>query len=299
MSIIKNVAIVGASGAVGKPALAALVASGLFNVTILRRQGSSSTYPSNVKQVDVDYESVASLTAALKGQDALVSTVGTLQIDSQRTVIDAAIAAGVKRIIPSEFGSNLDVPKTRALPVFQAKVAIQDYLKEKAKAGEITYTFVYNAGFLDWGIQQDFLLNTKGGKVMIIEDGNLTFSSTTLASVADSIVGILKHPEETKNRPVYIEDIKVSQNKFVEYAQKAQPGKTFDFQYVKLDDLTKKADERLAQGLYDMETFAPYLFRAVMDPECGGAFEKTDNELLGVKGVTEDDVVEIYRKHLN
>ena len=58
----------------------------------------------------------------------------------------------------------------------------------------------------------------------------------------------------------------------------------------------KKADERLAQGLYDMETFFPYLIKAVMDPEYGSNFEKTDNELLGIKGKSEAELEEIVRK---
>ena len=297
MSTIKNVAIAGASGAVGEPVLNALVSSNLFNVTILRRSGSSSTFPANIKTVEVDYNSVDALASALKGQDAVVSTVGSLQIPAQRTIIDAAIAAGVKRFIPSSFGSNLDSPKARALPVFKYKVETQEYLKEKAKAGEITYTEVYNAAFLDWGVYHEFLLSAKGGQP-IIGDGNTTFSATTLASVADAVVGILKHPEETENRPVYIEDIKITQNKLKECAEKAS-GKKLELGSVNLDTLTQKADERLAQGLVDMETFVPYLYRAVFDPEFGGNYEKTDNELLGIKGCTEEDVVEMYRKHLS
>lgn len=298
MSSIKNVAVVGASGALGKPVLSALVNSDLFDITVLRRIGSSSTFPSHIKTVDVDYNSVEALTSALKGQDAVVSTVGTMQVAAQTLIIDAAVAAGVQRFIPSEFGSNLDVPKTRALPVFKYKVEVQDYLKEKAKAGKISYTLVYNSGFLDWGIENDFILSTKEPRPLI-EDGNNVFSSTTLASVADAVVGVLKHPEETKNRPVYIEDIKVTQNKLVELARKASPQIKLDLNHVKLDDLTQKADERLAQGLLDRDTFVPYLYRAIMDPECGGNFTKTDNELLGIKGRTEDDIIEIFKKHLN
>lgn len=299
MSALKNIAIFGASGALGKPILNGLINAGFFNVTIFRRLDSSSTFPSNIKVVDVDYNSVEALTSALKGQDAVVCTVGSLQVAAQRPIIDAAIAAGVQRFIPSDFGSDLGNPKARALPVYLHKVQIEDYLKENAKAGKISYTTVYNAAFLDWGIEQGFLLNTKGDQTLIINDGNLKFSSTSLASVADSVVGILQHPEETKNRPVRIEDIKITQNKLLELAQKASPEKKFNLHHVQLDDLTQKADERLAQGLMDMETFAPYLYRAVLDPECGGNFDKTDNELLGIKGRTEEDVVEIFKRHFN
>jgi len=73
---IKNVAIAGAAGNIGSPLLKALVDSGEFVVTVLTRAGSKATYPASAKVVVVDFESVESLTAGLKGQDALVSAVG-------------------------------------------------------------------------------------------------------------------------------------------------------------------------------------------------------------------------------
>ena len=45
------------------------------------------------------------LTSAMKGQDVVVLTIGSAALAAQTTAIDAAIKAGVKRIIPSEFGS--------------------------------------------------------------------------------------------------------------------------------------------------------------------------------------------------
>jgi hypothetical protein len=52
--------------------------------------------------VKVDYKSLESLTKVLEGQDALVSAVASLAVLSQRLLIDAAVKAGVKSIIPSE-----------------------------------------------------------------------------------------------------------------------------------------------------------------------------------------------------
>ena len=158
MPALKNIALAGASGALGTPVFERLQASGKFNIRVLRRIGSSSTFPPGVDVVDVDFDSVDSLTAALKDQDAVVSTVGMLQILPQRTIIDAAIAAGVKRFIPSEFGSNVSNPRNRAYPVYAHKVQIQEYLSEKAKTSGITYTYIYNNAFLDWGLEQNFLL---------------------------------------------------------------------------------------------------------------------------------------------
>ncbi|KFH42775.1 Isoflavone reductase-like protein [Hapsidospora chrysogenum ATCC 11550] len=298
MPAFKNIALAGASGALGTHVLEKLQASGKFNIRVLRRIGSPSTFPSNVNVVDVDFDSVDALTAALKDQDAVVSTVGMAQILPQRTIIDAAIAAGVKRFIPSEFGSDLSNPRNRTSPVYAHKVQIQEYISEKAKTSGITYTYIYNNAFLDWGLEQNFLLRHSEYTPDLVDGGENTFSATSLSSVADAVVGVLSHPEETKNRAVFIEDIKTTQIKLLELAKKAAPGKPWQPRVVKLDDLIADADARLAQGDLGLATFVPYLYRSVMDPRNGGNFVKTDNELLGVKGITEEELFEFVKKYV-
>lgn len=293
---IKNVTIAGASGSLGSKIFQKFISSGSFHIRVLKRAGSSSSFPAGTDVVEVDYHSAASLTAALKGTDFLVSTLGASSLEDQLILIDAAIAAGVQRFLPSEFGSDLDVPSVRALPVFAAKVKVQDAVIAKAKANpSFTYTFVYNAAFLDWGIEYGFLLQFAKKNTLIVEDGNSEFSATTVDTIADAVVGIAKHPEETKNRVVRIEDIVTSQNKLLALARQAAPSRVWEPEYAKLDDLTAKADERLAKGLYDHETFLPYLLRAVIDPRSKSKFEKTDNELLGLKGKTDEDVLAIIK----
>lgn len=258
-----------------------------------------STYPEGTEVVDVDFDSVDSLKSALTGQDAVICTVGYTGHQIQVNLIDAAAAAGVKRILPSDFGANLDSAKTRLLPVFAGKVKVHEHLRAKSKTTDLTYTLVFNNAFLDWGLERDFLLRLSNAKPVIIDGGDLPFSAITLSSVADAVVGVLTHPDKTKNRSVHIHDIVTSQNQLLALAKKVAPGKPWEVQHAKLDDLTEAADARLAKGLFDFDTFAPYLTRATLDPACGGKFETTDNELLGVKGVSEDDIIRILDKVLN
>ena len=103
MPPITKVALAGASGSIGKPVLEHLISCN-FTVTVLTREDSTSTFPTGVKVLKVDYASEESLTAALQGQDALISTLANKVISSQDILIKAAIAAFVYRIIPSEFG---------------------------------------------------------------------------------------------------------------------------------------------------------------------------------------------------
>lgn len=101
-----------------------------------------------------------SLISALKGQDALVLTIGLEGSSGQLLLIDAAIAAGVKRILPSDFAADLSKPKAAALPVFAPKVATRKYLEDKVAAGaDITYTYVVTSVFLDWALEVTLLLD--------------------------------------------------------------------------------------------------------------------------------------------
>jgi hypothetical protein len=59
-----------------------------------------------VKVVKVDFSNKQELVNAFRGNDAIVITIGDMaNIEkNSKAIIDAAIEAGVKRVIPSEFG---------------------------------------------------------------------------------------------------------------------------------------------------------------------------------------------------
>ncbi|PVH79992.1 NAD(P)-binding protein [Cadophora sp. DSE1049] len=296
MSSIKNVVLAGASGNLGPAILHALLDCGKFNVTVLTRKESKATFPSAAKVVKVDYSSLESLTSAFQGQDAVISTLSALVLSDQTRMIDAAIATGVQRFLPSEFGSDLENPKARALPVYAGKVEIQNYLVEKAKSNpQFSYTIVRNGFLLDWGLQVGFIINTKDFKPTIYGSGDQEFSSTSLAAVGQAVVGVLSNTAETANRVVYVEEIALTQNKLLAMAKKLTPGKTWEPVRGDLDAMKAASDERLKQGLFDDETFFPYIFIAGFGEGYGGKLQKVDNELLGVKRLSEEDVEGILK----
>lgn len=117
----------------------------------MTRKGSSSTFPSEVKVHNIDdtypYDQ---LLAAFKGQDAVISLLPPINIDLINSIADAAAEAGVKRFIPSEFGSDDAEPKTLELvPMFGAKAAMTGHVKTKESSG-MSWTAVINGAFFDW-----------------------------------------------------------------------------------------------------------------------------------------------------
>ena len=204
----------------------------------------------------------------------------------------------MKRFLPSGFGCDIANPKTGALPVFEVKTATHKALREAAAAKpDLTYTLVCNNMFLDWGLQKNILLDWKEGKPKLFDGGENVFSATTLDSVGQAVVGVLSHPEETKNRVIYMKDIDISQNRLLEIAKKVDPAKRWrEPILVDTAELERSSYESLAKGEVTPAVMMAFLFRVVFrPPEYGGRFAETDNELLGVKGKTEADVKALLR----
>lgn len=166
-----------ATGNLGSVVLKELLSSGLFELTVLTRGSSTQTFPPEVKVVKVDYESLDSLTTALAGQDALVSTLAPNVAASQKLLIDAAVKAGVKRVIPTEYGCDLHNELTRKLPVYAGKVQIEEYLEQIAVKGSISYTLVFNGPLLDLFLRQGFF-NFKDREVDLYDGGEVPISTT-------------------------------------------------------------------------------------------------------------------------
>lgn len=61
--------------------------------------------------------------------------------------MNATISAGVKRIVPSEFSSNLENSLSRKLPIVFDKLEIRKYVEKLAEDGKVEWTSVNNGPF--------------------------------------------------------------------------------------------------------------------------------------------------------
>lgn len=150
-SSIRNVILIGGAGHIGPVILSNLMSDARFTVSILTRNSSKSTFPAGltVHRVADDYPE-SELVAAFKGQDAVISTIATAVTGQQKKLIDAAIKAGVKRFVPSEFGSDTRNEKAVAIlpQYFKGKRDTVAYLKEKEGTG-LTWSAFVNGAFFD------------------------------------------------------------------------------------------------------------------------------------------------------
>jgi len=292
MAAFKRVAIAGATGNLGEPILKQLLASNAFEVTVLTRESSTAVFPSNVTVKKVNYEEPSSLISALQGIEAIVSTLATLSVGTQTKLIDAAIAAGVKRFLPSEFGNDTTNAKSTQLPVFAGKIEVQKYLKEKAAKNEISYTLVLTGPFFDWGLAVGFILDVKNKKGRVFDGGDVKFSASTLETIGKAVVSVFQKPEETKNRALRVKSADVTQNAIIEAAKKIQPGGEWQVEHFSTDEVLKDSYERLGKGDLGSETWIGFLIKSLYGEGYGGYAEKSDNELLGLHTFSQKEIEE-------
>lgn len=264
--------------------------------------------------IPVDYGSIDCLTDALRQQQALISTLSGTALSSQLNLIHAAAAAGVRRFIPSEFGTNTHNSKVAALPIFRNKTKVQEALHEyggltsgghegddnsdddynDGKGGttdrrggastgsKMSYTIIYTGPFLDWGLQAPFILDIRNRFVELIDGGDREFSCTTLPAVGQAVVGVLKNPDQTRNQALYIQDCVTSINKLAEMVtQVMEDWFGYGYRYafreavVTTDEVVERAWDELRTENPDPEKFVlDFVKVAVWGEGFGGKFNQ-------------------------
>ncbi|KAJ4415542.1 hypothetical protein N0V82_007264 [Gnomoniopsis sp. IMI 355080] len=261
MSIV-NVTLVGATGNLGSHILDALVNEGSFTVTLLQRASSKSqpAHQDKVRVLTISEDLLHDeLTDRLRGQDALIVCYRAQDAGAQIKFGKAAAAAGVKRLIPADFGScDSNGERERELvKLFDRKVQVRQSLQELAQQNEgFTWTSLVTGHFFDWGLRENFLhFNLQTRKADIIDDGDMKSSQATLPQIAKATVRILQRLEETKNRMLFIQSFCVSQNEILRSLEKAMGVKWEVDRYDSEEFIEQKkalADKGDAQAIEDL-----------------------------------------------
>ena len=300
---IKHIALIGATGNLGPTILSALLAAN-YHVTILTRSSSTSTtsipaHP-NQKILKVDFSSLPALTAALKGIEGVVSNIAVAQASTvQRTLIDAAIAAGtVRRFLPSEFGSDLSVQRNAAVPMMQGKIETTKYLEEQAALHpHFTYSVLTNGPFFDWGLSHGLFGDVKNHTITLWDGGETKFSTTPLPLVGKAVAAVFGHLEETKNRHVYVQGTVISQREIMSMVKEidgvewtVEQGTTVEAYRKGVEELKKEKPDMMVAI---MGQLCPVVFSKEHEPDFS---KKVDMRALGLEEMSQEQVRDVVRK---
>ncbi|KAL6715008.1 hypothetical protein ACLMJK_007269 [Lecanora helva] len=211
----KNIAVVGATGNLGPHIISALL-SHHFAVTVLTRPTSTSTpnFPPAVRVFRGNYDDPVFLASAFKGIDVVILTVGVEFIPRQGILVEAGAKAGVRRVVPSEFGSDITNPiAVNAVPFYKKKADVAEQIKRLAAVyPTLTWTTFICGPFYDWCLKLGFYgFDLQNKRATLYDRGLARFDTTTLSTVGAAVVSVLSTPEKYANEYVFINSLTTSQ----------------------------------------------------------------------------------------
>jgi putative NADH-flavin reductase len=263
-------------------------------VTAIQRNGSNNKVADGIKSIHVDLTSKSDLIAAFKGQDVVVSAVPNPTLESERIIIDAAAEAGVTRIVPSEFSSNLEAKaKETMLPIVAEKLKVREYVTQAVSSGKIPeWSSINNGPFLDWGISGAFLgPNPRTRTAVFHNGGNKKITATSTDDIAKAVALMLQHPGDTKNKPVYVYSAYLSERQIRDTVSKLTGITEWDTEDRDVEADAKEYFDLVAKGENDPHKLASLYLLMMFGEGYGGDFSDVAmNKTIGLRVMDEKEV---------
>jgi hypothetical protein len=197
-----KVALIGASGNIGSQILSELRARG-HDVTAIARNPEKIAAGPGIKAVRADVGDADALASALRGHDAVISSVRFRNFDPQ-TLLTAVKASGVKRLIMVGGAGSLEArPGVQLVdtPDFPAAA------KPEALAGRNALNLLRTEAALDWTFLSPSAVIAPGertGKFRLGKDEVLTGpdgkSRISIPDYAIALVDEFEHPGHIRQR---------------------------------------------------------------------------------------------------
>ncbi len=197
--MMQNILLAGATGHLGPYLAKALLEKGNTVYALIRpetmknKEKTDLLKSSGVHLVKGDLGNQASLEKACENMDAVISAVGGGQILQQEALLKAAVNAGVKRFMPSEFGVDPQICETGTCDLFDMKGAFQ----QSVKIADIDYTMFYTTGFMEfWASGLGQLGNDpSSGSVQLFGNGDVLASMASMPDIAALTARMVDDPD--------------------------------------------------------------------------------------------------------
>lgn len=298
---IKNVAIVGAGGRSGRSIVNALIQTDKHHVTAITRPDSTNTLPKDIHNiVKVGYSDHAALVTALIGQDVLIITLAVMAPpESQIKLIDAAIEAGVKYIIPNEWGIELANEKLSKDTMMAGRyIPIREHI-EKHGAGKSSWIgiccgFWYEFSLAGTEARYGFDFDKK--TLILYDDGNVKINTSTWPQVGLAVARLLslkispdsevdRSPSlaQYSNKALYVSSFFVSQRDMFESVLRVTGDNRDDWKITHENSVERyeRGTQLFKQG--QIVGFAMLLYvRVFYNDKSGDYNAKLDNDALGL-----------------
>ncbi|BGP41696.1 hypothetical protein JCM10449v2_005687 [Rhodotorula kratochvilovae] len=248
-----NVALFGGTGQIGQAILDALLRPSTEgyqpNIKVFLRDeqwdDKAGTVPDDprVEKVRADFGDVRDLAEKLRGVDAVVSALNGPGIDAQYKILDAAAEAGVKRFVPSEYGSEHPWRKpgddwTHFHPYFDVKQRFHEHmlLHPAMVSRKMTFT-VIGVGDLYDQPTETYWIAWAQEKIPdryvfpIVGDPHSRYEVTKITDMAQYIAAALAKPSTSSDAFLNVVSDVISQQEIADLLQSAS-GRPVEPDYV-------------------------------------------------------------------
>lgn len=179
-----TILVIGATGNVGRPTVAGLLAKGASVRALSRSQEKIAELPNGVEGFVGDLETGEGLAAACKGADKmfLITSNGETETARGLNAVNAAVAAGVKHIVFLSVGNPNKEP---AVPHYRAKLPVEEAIRNSGAA----YTFLRPNFFMQTDLSVIPVIKEHGVYAMPI--GSIGNNRIDTRDIADCAVRVL------------------------------------------------------------------------------------------------------------
>ncbi|RJE26353.1 isoflavone reductase family protein [Aspergillus sclerotialis] len=303
---IERVAIVGAGGHIGKHFTEQLLKTGKHIVTAITRIGSTSSLPEGAKRVEVNYDDLQALAAALRGQEFLIITLSlTAPPESHTKIAKAASEAGVPYIMPNCYGSDIQNETLRKEDLY-SDGALKRCL-EVGQYGNAAYIGMVCGFWYEWSLAlgaNGFGFDIKNKSVTFIDDGNTKITVSTSLQCGRAVAALLSLPESGaepavshwKNKPFYIGSFTISQRDMLDSIHRVTGSTDADWTIS-----YEPSKQRYQDGLAEMAKgermgFVKALYTRIFFQDGGGNFEANRGLANDTIGLRKEDIDEATKR---
>ncbi|EFR01079.1 CipA protein [Nannizzia gypsea CBS 118893] len=303
MSYLRKVAIVGATGNIGRPIVREILKAQKHEVTAITRTVSKAVMPDGVKIAKVDYDNQPTLVSALRGQDVLIITMASsAPKDIQLKLVEAAAEAGVPYIVPNGWGSDASHPLSDDAFIGPGQREIYKRVEELGKSSWINFVTSFWYEFSLVGGTNCYGFDIKNRSVIFFDDGTARINTSTWNQTGKAVANFLSLKEKPddgedermaisgfRNKNVYISSFLVSQKDMFQSILRVTGTKEADW------EITHEPSEKRYQAGVELFKqgerigFARALYTRVFYPErpgfASGAYEPVhglQNDLLNL-----------------
>ncbi|CCT75512.1 uncharacterized protein FFB20_03695 [Fusarium fujikuroi] len=263
----RKIAIIGSNGHVGQPTVKALLAPGIHTITAVQRIEATSKFPPEVIVKCGDLKDESFLASTLQGHDAFVLMPPLPHLVSlQELAVRAAAKAGVRYILPAEFG-----PEPFASKLIEDNQLLQDKKKIRDPIEELAV-----GPFLDmntglWGI------DVESRKATIWKGAVGKVNTSSVARTGQATAAVLSLPgrdfSRYKNQAFYIPSFHLSQKELLLAVQKATgtADQDWEIDYQDVNDALRDCNGKIQEK----DATAPFVkfFLTHFREGSGGDFE--------------------------